>query len=100
MEQFITKYIDVYYLLAFMGLTYAFKGGLELLILKIIRMRKMSGSVTTFIIGSLVAIPFWCCFGNDKMNLFVTWCVGTAIHDLLIKHLIGLVKKNLQNKNS
>jgi hypothetical protein len=62
---------------------------------------KLTKNIIIFIIGTLVALPFWYVFDHDKMKLFVTFCVGTSIHDLLIKTLGTLYStaiKKITNK--
>jgi hypothetical protein len=89
--QEIEKYLDINYLIAFMAIAYLFKGVLmELIILitkKDLYKNKLIKNFIIFVIGTLVALPFWYTFDHDKMKLFVTFCVGTSIHDLLIKTL-------------
>jgi hypothetical protein len=74
-----------------MAIAYLFKGVLMELIILIIKKDlykdKLTKNIIIFIIGTLVALPFWYVFDHDKMKLFVTFCVGTSIHDLLIKTL-------------
>ena len=89
--QEIAQYLDINYLIAFMAIAYLFKGVLMELIILIIKKDfykdKLTKNIIIFIIGTLVALPFWYVFDHDKMKLFVTFCVGTSIHDLLIKTL-------------
>ncbi len=103
--QEIAQYLDINYLIAFMAIAYLFKGVLmELIILitkKDLYKNKLTKNIIIFIIGTLVALPFWYVFDHDKMKLFVTFCVGTSIHDLLIKTLETLYKiaiKKITNK--
>jgi hypothetical protein len=103
--QEIEKYLDINYLIAFMAIAYLFKGVLlELIILvtkKNLYKDKLTKNIIIFVIGTLVALPFWYTFDHDKMKLFVTFCVGTSIHDLLIKTLGTLYSaaiKKITNK--
>jgi hypothetical protein len=103
--QEIAQYLDINYLIAFMAVAYLFKGALlEIVILatkKNLYKDKLTKNIIIFIIGTLMALPFWYVFNHDKMKLFVTFCVGTSIHDLLIKTLGTLYSaaiKKITNK--
>ena len=99
----IADYLDLSYLIAFMAIAYLFKGVLlELIILitkKNLYKDKLTKNIIIFVIGTLVALPFWYVFDHDKMKLFVTFCVGTSIHDLLIKTLGTLYSAAIKKIN-
>lgn len=89
----IEKYIDVYYLVAFMAVTYSSKGWINAVIEYFTKIRFKKHHLAVFIIGSLVAIPFWFGFGHDKMKIFMTYCIGTALHSHLISYVLSKFKK-------
>lgn len=97
----IIKYLDIPYLLAFMAFGYMFKHlFLNIIVLitkKDLYKSKVVKNLIIFFIGTLIAIPFWYGFKHDKMILFVTFCVGTSIHDLIIKTL-GMIYSSLVKK--
>lgn len=86
------KYIDVYYLIAFMSLAYTTKGWVNSLLQYISKMRIKKHHLAVFIIGSLTALPFWLYFEHDKMKLFLTYAIGTAIHSHLINYVLNKFK--------
>ena len=92
----INPYIDIAYLISFMSIAYFLKGFfLELIIYitkKNFRESKVVKNFIVFLIGSLTALFFILFFEHDKMKLFVSFCVGTSLHDLLIKTLTTLYK--------
>lgn len=88
----IDKYIDVYYLIAFMSIAYTCKGWVNSIIEYVFKVRIKKHHAAVFLIGSLVAIPFWTYFGHDKMKLFLTYSIGTAIHSHLINYVLNKFK--------
>jgi TctA family transporter len=102
----IIKYIDLPYLLAFMAIAYMLKSVIMEIIVfiskKDLYKSKLTKNLIIFFIGTITALPFWYGFGHDKMMLFVTFCVGTSIHDLLVKTIstvyAALLKKFLKTK--
>jgi len=93
----IEKYLDIYYLIAFMALAYMFKGLILEIIISLSKVdlskSKLAKNLIVFFIATLCAVPFYTFFNHDKMKLFVTFCVGTSTHDLLIKTLNAAFKK-------
>ena len=89
----IDKYIDTQYLIAFMAVTYTAKSWVNAAFEYIIKMRIKKHHFAVFVIGTLVALPFWFGFQHDKMKLFLTYCIGTALHSHLISYVIGRCKK-------
>lgn len=93
----VNNYIDVSYLIAFMAITYSAKGWVNSLIEYLTKTRIKKHHFAVFIIGTVVAIPFWLelfSTGHDKMKLFMTYCIGTALHSHLISYVIGKFKKS------
>lgn len=102
----IIKYIDLPYLLSFMAIAYMLKTILLDIVVfiskKDLYKSKLTKNLIIFFIGTVTSLPFWYGFGHDKMMLFVTFCVGTSIHDLLVKTLgtiyTTLLKRFLKTK--
>jgi len=109
------QYIALPYLIAFVFSAYAFKDPLcALLNWAFFRKTpRVSPSMhwVVFIIGTLVALPFlfipsWrpdilvkvpnegdpVVYNSYGLRLFVTYCVGTVLHDLIIYRIIKLFK--------
>lgn len=91
MQDFITKYIDLYYLIAFMAVTYSLKNTFHAGLQWLFR-HKVNKHFAVFLIGFLVALPFWLYFKHDKLVLVITYAIGTSIHDLIIAYLIKKIK--------
>ena len=88
----VNKYVDVAYLIAFMAVTYSAKGWVNSLFEYLTKTRIKKHHFAVFIIGTIVAIPFWLgAFGEEhnRMQLFMTYCIGTALHSHLISYVIG-----------
>lgn len=88
----IDKYIDVYYLIAFMAVTYSAKDFVNAAVEYVIKKRIKKHHFAVFIIGTITALPFWFGFDHDKMKLFMTYCIGTALHSHLISYVIAKFK--------
>lgn len=95
MEEFITKYINIYYLIAFMAVTYSLKNTFHSALQWAFR-HKVNKHFAVFLIGFIVALPFWLYFKHDKLVLLLTYAVGTSIHDLIIEYLIRKAKAKLK----
>ena len=84
-----------------MALAYMFKGLILEIVIKLSKVdlskSKLAKNLIVFAIASLCAIPFYTFFNHDRMKLFVTFCVGTSTHDLLIKTINAIYKKMLSN---
>ena len=89
----IEQYIDLYYLIAFMAVTYSAKGWVTSLIEYLTKRRMKKHHASVFIIGTLIALPFWFGFNHDKFKLFMTYCIGTALHSHLIAYVLGKFRK-------
>lgn len=96
----IEQYLDVPYIVVFMSITYLLKDFLHDTLIYItkkdLRDSKPSKHLIVFFIGTIVAIPFWFFFGHDKMILFVSYCVGTSLHSVVLNTLNMLYKKFLK----
>lgn len=82
----IAEYINFYFLISFILLTRFFKKPLHSLLVGLLK-QKMSKHWAVFIIGTLTALPFWLYFKHEKMILFVSYCVGTTLYDLIIIYI-------------
>lgn len=100
MEQLILsiqKYIDIYYLIVFMCITYTLKNTFHAFLQWVLR-TEVNKHFAVFVIGSLAAIPFLFYFKHDPLILLLTYSVGTSIHDLIIQFLIKMVNNFFNNK--
>lgn len=93
------KYIDLYYLIVFMAVTYSMKNTVQAALQYFFKTR-INKHFAVFFIGSVVALPFWLYFKHDTMILLVTYTVGTSIHDLIIRYLLDFVKRVLPKPSS
>jgi hypothetical protein len=84
--------INLQYLIVFMLLSYGAKNMIAELL------PKMNKTVIVFIIGTVLALPFWVYFKADKMQLLITYAIGTSLHELIIAWIIKKAK-NLFSKD-
>ena len=88
----IQKYINGPFLAVFVLLSYRLKGPLS-------ETLKINKTYIVFIIATVVAIPFWVIFKCDKLQLFITYAVGTSFHELIIGAIIKKLKGNSGKQN-
>lgn len=90
------KYVHWVYLLVFMVTTYTLKEPVHAILNGFFP--KIESKVwAVFIIGFIMAIPFWM-QGDPKMQLFITYTLGTSLHDLIISYIIEGIKKLIPKK--
>lgn len=95
----IQKYIDIYYLIVFMCITYTLKNTFHQFLQWLFN-TQVNKHLAVFVIGSLAAIPFLFYFKHDPLILLLTYSVGTSIHDLIIQFLIKMVNKAFNNESN
>lgn len=91
MSDSITQHISVPYLLSLVFLSY----GLRDIVGDFIGVFTINKKVRTwsvFIIATLLAFVFGVFFKEDPVKLFVTYCVGTSLYELIIKVIIAKLK--------
>jgi amino acid transporter len=94
MEDLITQLIDtakghllIVYFVSFMAIAYRYKNPLYDLMKK-----KVPKAWVVFIIGTLVAVPYWFWLKEDRMQLFFTFTFATSFFELLIKPIVKKFK--------
>jgi len=98
----LNKYIDVYYLVSFMLIASITKDTLHSAIVYVFNKRFKKQYLSVFIIGTIVAVPFWLnLFDTEptKIQLFMTYCLGTVFHSHFFKQISNLIKKPTKNDN-
>lgn len=90
----LTAHIDTAYMIFFMCIAYIGKNWLHGA-LQYITNRNLNKRLIIFIIGTIVAIPFWFWFGSDKMKLLVTWSFGCAFHDYIVMAIVKIIRRVL-----
>jgi hypothetical protein len=98
----LSTYIDLVYLVCFMSITYLTKDLMSDTIIYITKKDlskdRLFKALTVLFIGTLVALPFWFYFEHDKLKLFITYCVGTSFHEIIIKSLLSIITKITKSK--
>ena len=84
-------YFNIPYLLAFILLSYAVKKNFGVW-LETITKKKWKSVYTVLVIAALVSVIFLV-RGDDPMKLFLTYCLGTSLHETAFWFIENKIKR-------
>jgi hypothetical protein len=84
------QYLDIPYLIVFIGISYSFKGSLPAWFKRNFG-KKISKAWAVFLIATIVAVPFWAVFKHNPVNLLMNWAIGCCLHQLFFKYIEDLL---------
>ncbi len=92
-EQFF-QYIDWVYLVIFMSMAYTFKNLLTSIFTMLLQYKwptaQADKKFSIFVIGVVIALPFYYLFDSKLLALIFSATVGTSLHDWFIQYIIKL----------
>lgn len=92
------EYINIPYLISFILLSYGLRDIFAYFVCKVFPKTDRERTYGVFFIAIVVSIPFGLLWERDLLKLFVSYCVGTSLYELLISVIISAISKAFKGK--